>query len=67
MEQPKRRQERYTNAQRKVPFAEFSMFNDWRLKEAKTLSSTRHGRHATLGGQGHKELTPITDNILAYM
>ncbi|RHY70751.1 hypothetical protein DYB34_010411 [Aphanomyces astaci] len=39
----------------------------WRAKEAKILTSRRHGRLATLGGQGRKSLFPFKDDLLGYM
>ncbi|RLO09329.1 hypothetical protein DYB28_003733 [Aphanomyces astaci] len=39
----------------------------WRAKEAKILASRRHGRLATLGGQGRKSLFPFKDDLLGYI
>ncbi|RHY20308.1 hypothetical protein DYB36_010159 [Aphanomyces astaci] len=45
----------------------FSTWQGWRTNEAKILASKRHGRLATLGGQGLRELIPFKNELLAFM
>ncbi|RHZ07473.1 hypothetical protein DYB31_012108 [Aphanomyces astaci] len=40
---------------------------DWRSRESAIMASKRHSRHATLGGQGRRELLLFKDDLLAYM
>ncbi|RHY05543.1 hypothetical protein DYB25_008885 [Aphanomyces astaci] len=40
---------------------------DWRSRESAIMASKRHSRHATLGGQGRRQLLPFKDDLLAYM
>ncbi|RHY47540.1 hypothetical protein DYB34_004216 [Aphanomyces astaci] len=42
-------------------------WQDWRSRESAIMASKRHSRHATLGGQGRRELLPFKDDLLAYM
>ncbi|RHZ30345.1 hypothetical protein DYB37_013526 [Aphanomyces astaci] len=83
MEQRKRKQVRYNNGHRKSLFdattgiserefcrkkkLAFSTWRDWRRRKDKIIFSKRHSRRATLGGQGHRELIPYKDELLAYM
>ncbi|RHY91674.1 hypothetical protein DYB35_008259 [Aphanomyces astaci] len=42
-------------------------WQDCRSRESAIMASKRHIRHATLGGQGRRELLPFKDDLLAYM
>ncbi|RQM31407.1 hypothetical protein B5M09_013852 [Aphanomyces astaci] len=45
----------------------YGTWQGWRRKESQITSSTRHGRKATMGGQGRKSMIPFMGDIIAYM
>ncbi|RLO13726.1 hypothetical protein DYB28_011050 [Aphanomyces astaci] len=45
----------------------YGTWQGWRRKESQITSSTRHGRKATMGGQGRKSMIPFKGDIIAYM
>ncbi|RQM29915.1 hypothetical protein B5M09_012338, partial [Aphanomyces astaci] len=86
MRATKRKQNRYSNGQRKQLLSEFrassatnerqfcrekkiprATWQDWRSREPRIMASKRHSRHATMGGQGHREILPFKEELLAYM
>ncbi|RLN99774.1 hypothetical protein DYB28_015054 [Aphanomyces astaci] len=45
----------------------YQTWQGWRKKEQQITSSKRHGRKATLGGQGRKLMIPFAADLLYYM